>query len=42
MRFSGTEPRLRIFAEAPTADAAEALVDAMAAFLGLPSARKTG
>ena len=36
VRFSGTEPRLRIFAEAPTVAGADALVGAMAGFLGLP------
>ena len=36
VRFSGTEPRLRIFAEAPTIAGANALVETMAAFLGLP------
>ena len=40
IRFSGTEPRLRIFAEAPTLAKAEALVDTVARFLGLPSAAK--
>jgi len=35
VRFSGTEPRLRIFAEAPTMAGAEALVGAMARFLSL-------
>ena len=36
LRFSGTEPRLRIFAEAPTMARARALAMAMAGFLGLP------
>ena len=40
IRFSGTEPRLRIFAEAPSVEAAEGLVTAMAAFLGLPSGKR--
>lgn len=35
VRFSGTEPRLRIFAEAPTREEAEALVRVMAGFLAL-------
>ena len=35
-RFSGTEPRVRIFAEMPTRARAEALVETMAAFCGLP------
>ena len=35
VRFSGTEPRLRIFAEAPTREEAEALVRVMAGFLEL-------
>ena len=35
-RFSGTEPRVRVFAEMPTMARARALVRAMAAFLGLP------
>lgn len=35
VRFSGTEPRVRIFAEAPTMAAAEALVADMARFLGI-------
>ena len=38
VRFSGTEPRVRIFAEARTMVEAEALVGAMAGFLGLPFA----
>jgi len=36
IRFSGTEPRIRIFAEAPAAEEAEALVRKMADFVGLP------
>ena len=36
VRFSGTEPRVRIFAEAPTRAKADELVAAMAAFVGLP------
>ena len=40
VRFSGTEPRLRVFAEAPTVEGAEALVNVMAAFLGLPPTAK--
>ena len=39
-RFSGTEPRVRIFAEAPTREQAEALVFAMASFIGLPMQKK--
>lgn len=35
VRFSGTEPRLRVFAEAPTREEAEALVRVMAEFLEL-------
>ena len=35
VRPSGTEPRIRIFAEAPTQEEAEALVRKMAAFTGL-------
>ena len=35
VRFSGTEPRIRIFAEAPTAEEAEELVRTMADFTGL-------
>lgn len=35
LRFSGTEPRIRIFAEAPARAEAEALVRTMAAFAGL-------
>ena len=35
VRPSGTEPRIRIFAEAPTKQEAEALVRKMAAFTGL-------
>ena len=36
LRFSGTEPRIRVFAEAPSAEEAEALVRRMADFAGLP------
>ena len=36
VRFSGTEPRVRIFAEAPSAAGAERLVRVMADFAGLP------
>ena len=36
VRFSGTEPRVRIFAEAPTMQEARALVGIMARFLSLP------
>ena len=36
VRFAGTEPRVRIFAEAPTRAKADELVAAMAAFVGLP------
>ena len=39
VRFSGTEPRVRIFAEAPTMEAADALVNTMAKFLGLSPIR---
>ena len=35
VRFSGTEPRIRIFAEAPTEPEADALVRTMADFAGL-------
>ena len=35
LRFSGTEPRIRIFAEAPTVQEADALVRTMAGFTGL-------
>ena len=35
LRFSGTEPRIRIFAEAPTLAEADELVHIMAAFSGL-------
>ena len=35
-RFSGTEPRVRVFAEMPTMEAADALVETMARFVGLP------
>ena len=34
-RFSGTEPRVRIFAEMPSKERARALVRIMAAFLDL-------
>ena len=40
VRFSGTEPRVRIFAEAPTRAKADELVAAMAAFVGLPFEEK--
>ena len=36
VRFSGTEPRVRIFAERDTMEHARALVGGMAKFLGLP------
>ena len=36
VRFSGTEPRVRIFAEMPTREQANALVGTMAGFVGLP------
>jgi phosphomannomutase len=36
LRFSGTEPRIRIFAEAPARQEADALVRTMADFAGLP------
>ena len=36
VRFSGTEPRVRIFAEAPTRAQADGLVRVMASFVGLP------
>ena len=36
VRFSGTEPRVRVFAERPTEEGARALVRTMAEFLGLP------
>ena len=39
-RFSGTEPRVRIFAEAPTRDRANELVRTMAAFVALPFEEK--
>ena len=42
VRFSGTEPRVRIFAEARTMADARALVDVMAAFLGLPPTKDGG
>jgi phosphomannomutase len=35
LRFSGTEPRIRIFAEAPARQEADALVRTMADFAGL-------
>ena len=35
IRFSGTEPRIRIFAEAPTKAEADSLVHTMASFAGL-------
>ncbi len=35
-RFSGTEPRIRVFAEKPTLAEARGLVKTLAAFLGLP------
>ena len=40
VRFSGTEPRVRIFAEAPTRAKADELVAAMAEFVGLPFEEK--
>lgn len=40
VRFSGTEPRVRIFAEAPTRAKADELVAAMAEFVGLPFEKK--
>ena len=36
VRFSGTEPRVRIFAEAETEEAARNLVEIMARHTGLP------
>ena len=36
LRFSGTEPRVRVFAEAETVERARALVGVMAEFLKLP------
>ncbi len=36
LRFSGTEPRVRVFAEAATPERARALVGTMAAYLNLP------
>ena len=36
IRFSGTEPRVRIFAEMETMAAADGLVETMAQFVGLP------
>ena len=36
VRFSGTEPRVRIFAEAETEEAARNLVEIMAHHTGLP------
>ncbi len=38
VRFSGTEPRVRIFAEAPSLREADNLVEIMATFSGLPFA----
>jgi phosphomannomutase len=35
LRFSGTEPRVRIFAEAPAREEADALVKTMAEFAGI-------
>ena len=35
LRFSGTEPRIRIFAEAPEREKAERLAEKMAAFAGV-------
>ena len=40
VRFSGTEPRVRIFAEMPTRERANRLVAQMAAFVGLPFEEK--
>lgn len=40
-RFSGTEPRVRIFAEMSTMEKAEALVHTMAEFVGLPMRKRT-
>ena len=36
LRFSGTEPRVRIFAEAETLPMAQTLAEKMAHFAGLP------
>ena len=36
VRFSGTEPRVRVFAEAPTMERAREMVGMIAEFLGLP------
>ena len=36
MRFSGTEPRVRVFAEMETLHQADMLVKTMADFAGLP------
>ena len=36
LRFSGTEPRVRVFAEAPTKEEASVLAKIMADFAGLP------
>ena len=36
VRFSGTEPRVRIFAEMPTKEHARGLVRTMAGFANLP------
>ena len=36
IRFSGTEPRIRIFAEAPAMEDAVGMVRVAAGFLGLP------
>ena len=36
VRFSGTEPRVRVFAEAETMERARALVGMMAEYLNLP------
>ncbi len=36
LRFSGTEPRVRIFAEGKDREEAETLVGQMASFAGLP------
>ena len=35
VRFSGTEPRVRVFAEAPTMERAREMVGVMANYLGL-------
>ncbi|MBQ6374559.1 MAG: phosphoglucomutase/phosphomannomutase family protein [Clostridia bacterium] len=42
VRFSGTEPRVRVFAERPTYRAARSLVRDMAAFLELPLKKDLG